>query len=142
MSTEQHKAIVRRWIEEAWNQGNIEIADEIYAPDYRARGNLIEGGEPLEGIAGIKHFVLETRKAFPDLCFTIEHLIAEGDKVAGVFTLRGTHADYLDDLAPTGRKIEIAAIDVWRFENGRIVERCAVSIDRLALLRQLGVIGQ
>lgn len=140
MSAEQHKTIVRRWIEEAWNHGNIDVADQIYSPAYCARGRLTEGGEAIKGIANIKRFVLETRKAFPDLCFTIEHLIAENDKVVGVFTLRGTHTGYLDAIAPTGRKIEITAIDVWRFENGRIVERCAVSIDRLGLLQQLGVI--
>lgn len=140
MSVEQHKAVIRRWIEEAWNAGHAEIADELYSPGYRARGSVAESDRELRGVEGVKQMVRRTRGAFPDIQFTIEHLIAEEDKVVGVFTVRGTHQGYLDEIPPTGRKVTFTAVDVWRFEQGRIVERCVISIDRLDLLRQLGVI--
>lgn len=141
MSVEQHKAVIRRWIEQAWNTGDVEIADELYSPDYCARGSVAESDRELRGVESVKQMVRRTRGSFPDIHFTIEHLIAEDDKVVGVFTVRGTHQGYLDEIPPTGRQVTFMAVDVWRFEQGRIVERCVISIDRLDLLRQLGVIG-
>ena len=139
MSTQEHKAIIRRWIEEAWNRGNVDIASEIYAPHYIAKGSVANPDEELHGPEAIKQLVLRSRVAFPDIHFTIDDLIAEEDKVVGVFTIRGTHTGSLDDIAQTGKRVIITAVDVWRFAEGKIVERCLASIDRLDLLRQLGV---
>jgi steroid delta-isomerase-like uncharacterized protein len=143
MSAEQNKAIIRRWIEEAWNQGNVELADEFYAADFSA----IDADNPeriLHGPADIKQYAIRLRAAFPDIHFTIDHLFAEGDKVVGAFTIRGTHqGTYLGcdgDIAPTGKKVVFKAVDIWRFANGKIVERCIASIDRLGLLQQLGAV--
>lgn len=141
MSTERHKAIIRRWIEEGWNQGKLELADEIYAADYTA----IDTDDPtriLHGPADIKDYARRLRGAFPDIHFTIDHLFAEDDKVVGAFTIRGSHQGYYGDIAPTGRPVTFKAVDIWRFADGKIAERCIASIDRLGLLQQLGAIAQ
>lgn len=139
MSTEQNKAIIRRWIEEAWNKGEIELADEIYSPGFTAR-DIEDAGKILRGPEGIKKSVIEMRAAFPDIHFTIDHLIAEEDLVVGAFTIRGTHKGSLAGIPPTGKKVIFSAVDVWRFEDGKIIERCLASVDRLDLMQQLGAI--
>lgn len=139
MSSATNKAVIRRWIEEAWNQGRVELADELYAADFTAR-DADDPGRILRGPEDIKHYVRSLRAAFPDIHFTIDHLFAEGDKVVGAFTIRGTHLGMLGDIPPTGRAVEFQAVDIWRLRDGRIVERCIASIDRLGLYEQLGAV--
>lgn len=139
MSAEHNKAIIRRWIEEAWNQGNIDLADELYADAFIAH-DIDQPEQILRGPKDIKAYALRLRSAFPDIHFTIDHLLAEGDKVVGAFTIHGTHRGYYGNIAPTGRAIIFKAVDVWRFENGKIVERCVASVDRLGLMQQLGAV--
>ena len=99
MSTEANKASIRRWIEEGWNGGNLDIADELYAPDFTADA-MVEGSEDLDGIVDLKAYVQEIRAAFPDIHFTIEHLVAEGDMVVGAFSIEGTHRGELWGIPP------------------------------------------
>lgn len=139
MSIEENKAIVRRWIEEGWNRGNLDVADELYTADFFAE-SMEEGVEDLRGIEDVKEMVRRIRSAFPDIHFSIDHLIAEGDKVVGAFTLQGTHQGDLSDLAPTGRRVRFKAIDVWRILDGKIAERCTAVADHFSLLQQLGAI--
>ena len=139
MSTEQNKAIIRRWIEEAWNKGEIELADEIYSPGFEAR-DIEDAGKILRGPEGIKKSVIEMRAAFPDIHFTIEHLIAEGNLVVGAFTIRGTHKGKFGTIPPTGKKLVFSAVDIWRFDGGKIIERCLASVDRLDFMQQLGIV--
>lgn len=139
MSTDENKAAIHRWIEEAWNKGNIDVADEIYASDFTA-ADIHDAAKVLRGPEGIKQSVIETRAAFPDIRFVIDHLIAEGDLVVGAFTVRGTHKGNLAGIPPTGKQVIFSAVDIWRFDGGKIVERCLASVDRLGLMQQLGVI--
>jgi steroid delta-isomerase-like uncharacterized protein len=139
MSTEQNKAIIRYWIEEAWNKGNIAVADEIYASGFTAR-DIEDDNRILRGPEGIRKSVIETRAALPDIHFTIDHLIGEGDLVVGAFTIRGTHKGQFGGIPPTGKKVVFSAVDIWRFENGKITERCLASVDRLGLMQQLGIV--
>ena len=139
MSAEENKAIIRRWIEEAWNKGNADIADEIYAADFKAKDSDDPTGI-LRGPEGIKQYVIRTRAAFPDIHFTIDHLIAEGDNIVGAFTIRGTHKGDLFGIPPTGRPVIFSAVDIWRFEKGKIAERHIAVMDRLSILQQLGII--
>jgi len=141
MAAEENKETIRRWIEEAWNKGNINLADEIYASNYTAQ-DINDTNKVLRGPEGIKQSVIATRAAFPDIHFTIDHLIAEGDKVVGAFTIRGTHKGNLVGIAPTGKSVVFTAVDIWRFKSGKIVERCLASVDRLGMLQQLGVVPQ
>ncbi len=139
MSAEYNKEIIRRWIEEGWNCGNLDIADELYSVDFAAEP-MMEGEAQLRGIEAIKEQVREMRAAFPDLHFTVEHLIAEGDTVVGAFHIKGTHQGQLWGMPPTGKRVSFRAIDIWRFRGGKIAERPLAVADFLRALQQVGVV--
>ena len=79
------------------------------------------------------------RQAFPDARFTIEDILAEGDKLADRYTISGTHARPFLGIPATGRQIHLAGISIVRISGGKIAERWAVT-DQLGLLRQLGAL--
>jgi steroid delta-isomerase-like uncharacterized protein len=140
MSAEENKAVVRREIEELFNHtGNLDAADEIYAPDY-------VGHEPafgdVRGVEGAKEFAADMRQAFPDLESTIEDQIAEGDKVVTRFSSRGTHQGETEDLGPpTGNRVEITGITIERFSDGKIAEDWT-NFDALGMMQQLGLVPE
>ena len=136
MSTEENKARFRRYVEEAWNKGNVDIMDELMAAHY-ARHMAISA-PPLTR-EGQKQRILGFRRAFPDLRLTIEDMVAEGEKVSIRITLRGTHQGEFMRVPPTGKQIAVGVVDVARFEDGKVVEQWGQS-DLLGLLQQLGVI--
>jgi steroid delta-isomerase-like uncharacterized protein len=133
MSVEEHKAAVRRHFDELWNQGRLDVADELYAPDF-VDHNL---PAPENGLAALKSLVARLKAALPDSRFTIEDLFGEGDRVAARWTVRFTHTGEVAGVPPTGRPVTYSGIDVVRFVGGRIAEHWAV-LDRLAMLEQLG----
>jgi steroid delta-isomerase-like uncharacterized protein len=139
MSNESNKAAVRRWIEEGWNRGRTEVADELFGDDFAAAAMDTASGE-LHGLDDLKRYVRTVRLALPDIRFTVEHLVAEGDKVVGAFSVRGTHTGALWGIPASGCKVSFLAIDVWRFRDGKIVERCAAVADFLGALQQMGVV--
>jgi steroid delta-isomerase-like uncharacterized protein len=141
MSAEENKASIKRWIEEGWNRGQVDVADELFAPEFSAAAMDASFGN-LNGVEDMKAYVRGMRAAFPDIRFTIEHLIAEGDLVVGAFGVEGTHQGTLLGVPPTGKRVSFKAIDIWHFRNGRIVERCVAAADFLRALQQLGVIPQ
>lgn len=136
MSTEENKAIVRRFFEEILNKGNMAVADELFAPNYRF--HFPGAPEPTDS-EGMKQTLTVFRTGFPDLHFTIEDLIAEGDKVAMRFAFRGTHNGEFQGIAPTGKQVSVTGIAVHRIVNGKIVED-RPALDQLGMLQQLGVI--
>ncbi len=136
MSTEENKAIVRRGIEEFANQGNFAAIDELVASDYVFHA---PGLPALHGHEGFQQMVMMPRTAFPDLHFTIEDLIAEGDKVVTRFTARGTHRGELMGIPPTGKQVSFPGILISHISKGKIVEEWEIS-DALGMLQQLGVV--
>jgi steroid delta-isomerase-like uncharacterized protein len=140
MSTEENKAVVRREFEEMFNQeGNLDAAEEFYAPNY-------VGHEPttgdIKGVEGAKQFAAEYREAFPDLTITIEDQVAEGDKVVTRFTARGTHHGEVEDLGPaTGNRMEITGITIEQFGDGKIVQDWT-NFDALGMMQQLGLVPE
>lgn len=136
MSTEQNKSIVRRWIEEGWNKHNLNVIDEVYAPNF-----IQHEPEPqtVNNREALKQYVGAYLTAFPDLQLFIEDLIAEGDKVVWRFVSNGTHSGPFMGMPATGKRGIITGIVVFRLENSRIAESW-VNIDALGLLQQLGVI--
>ncbi len=140
MSTEENKAVVGQEFEEMFNQGgNLDAAEEIYAPDY-------VGHEPtfgdVHGVEGAKQFGADFRQAFPDLQTTIEDMVAEGDKVVTRFSIRGTHQGESEDLGPpTGNRIEVTGITIEQFSNGKIVEDWT-NFDAMGLMQQLGLVPE
>jgi steroid delta-isomerase-like uncharacterized protein len=140
MSTEENKAVARRELEEIFAaKGNLDAAEEIYAPDYVSHQPA--GGEDLHGPEAIKQFAAGVREAFPDLEITIEDQIAEGDKVVTRFRTRGTHQGELWGIPPTGKKVEITNMTMSRIEGGKMVEEWPAP-DRLGMMQQLGVMDQ
>lgn len=134
MSTEQNKALYRRYIEEVFNQGQLATLDEVLAPDYVYR-DAPPGTPP--GAAAIKQVVTMFHAAFPDFRIELEELVAEGDKVCARATSRGTHSGPMFGIAPTGRKITMHGFTMVRVADGRIQESW-VTNDVLGLLAQLG----
>ena len=135
MSTEDNKALFRRWCE-VISQNRLDRVEEIIAPDEVDHAR--PPGIP-SGLEGVKQLFTLLHTAFPDLQIDIEDLIAEGDKVVGRVTARGTHQGEFMGIAPTGKSVSFNAIDVVRIAGGQIVERWSQA-DNLALLQQLGAV--
>lgn len=135
MSTEKNKALVRRLIEEAWNQGNIAVIDELLSPDYRLHIDA-PGATNREGY---KQAVSMYRAAFPDFRFVIEDMIAEGEKVVIRATMSGTQEGEFMGNAPTGKKLTMTAISIRHLKEGKIDEEW-VETNMLSFLQQMGVI--
>jgi len=137
MSAEQNKAIIRRLYDEAISKGNLDLIDQLVDP------NVVEHDELPPGLTpdreGVKQFFAMFRSAFPDLRFQIEDLLADGDRVAARVTVSGTHRGEFAGLAPTGKEIEISAIDFFRVANGKVMEHWGVE-DQLGMMQQLGAI--
>lgn len=136
MSAEENKAIIRRYIEEAWNRGNLGIVDEVMSPDYARY--MADPVKPLNREQQ-KQRIAAFRNAFPDFHLTIEDLIAEGDKVVFRMTARGTHQGQFMGIPPTGKQITISIIDIVRLVDGKLVEHWG-NRDDLGMLQQLGAI--
>lgn len=136
--SEENKAIVRRIVQEIWNGGNLDLADELITPDYV--DNVSGSGSPV-GPEGFKDAVSGVREAFPDFTITINDMISEGDKVALVWTFIGTHKGELMGIAPTEKLIEFDGIYLYRFKDGKLVERSGKR-DMFKLMSQLGAIPE
>jgi steroid delta-isomerase-like uncharacterized protein len=137
--SEENKPVARREVEEIYAQGNLDAAEEIYAPDFV--GHDPASGE-IRAIEGAKQFAAKFRQAFPDLQPTIEDMVAEGDRVVTRFSARGTHQGETEDFGPpTGDRVEIVGVSILRFAEGKIVEEW-VYYDALGLLQQLGLVPQ
>lgn len=135
MSSGENEWVLRQVIDEAFNKGNYDVLDALYAPNYRE--HQFGMSPTLEGLKQDIHYL---RTAFPDFRLTIEDLVAAGDKVWIRMTARGTNLGPLMGT-PTGKTMSVAVFDVCRFENGKIVEHWGVP-DRFAQLAQLGLLPQ
>jgi steroid delta-isomerase-like uncharacterized protein len=139
MSAEQNKAIVRRWFDEVVSQGNIELVDEICmqcVPSFVVIQGVAD--PPPQGLEGVKGLIGVLRTAFPDLKFTIEGQIAEGDQVATRLTVRGTHLGEFMGIPATGKQMAVSGVSIWRLADGKLVNEW-VNWDSLAMMQQLGV---
>src|SRR5262245_22251623 len=134
--SEQNKARIRRGIEKAYSRGDLSVVDEVAARDMVIHAS----SQDIHGREGAKQFVTAIRTAFPDIRFTIEDQIAEGDMVVTRWTARGTHKGTFQNVPPTGREIHLEGTDIDRMTDGKVVE-CWAHIDELGLMQQLGVIG-
>lgn len=137
MSIEENKAVIQRFIEEAFNRGSLNVVDEVYAPRFFSQDPTTAEGERSPEDA--KQIVNTYRSAFPDGNTNIENLVAEGDKVAYRWTYRGTQLGELMSIAPTERQVTITGITINHISAGRIEEEWN-NFDQLGMLQQLGVI--
>lgn len=118
---EHNKQLVRKIVEEMFNAGKVEVASEIFAPDFVDRGH---GSMPDKegGPEGFAHFVKAVRAALPDINATIQTMVAEGDHVAMWNTATATHRGELFGMPPSGNRITMQDFHFFRFQNGKIVE--------------------
>jgi len=136
MSVEQNKDLARRWLEEVWGKGNMATVDELAGADFVwhwAPPGLAANRE------GYRQFVRMEFDAFADVSCAAEDVVAEGDKVAGRWTWRGTHNGEFMGVAPTGRQVTLTGICINRVVGGKIVEEWG-EMDMLGLMQQLGAV--
>lgn len=127
----RNTALARRVFEEGLNQGIFTVP---YADDFvghGAAGNFTHA----DGLAEAKGW----RSAFPDLRMTVEQTVAEGNFVSLRWTARGTNTGAGNGLQPTGRRVEVSGMVMFRFESGKLAEEWP-SGDNLGLMRQLGLL--
>jgi steroid delta-isomerase-like uncharacterized protein len=116
--SEQNKRMVRRFLTEVCNKGNIALIDELFAYDWIGHAPPKE----FKGPAELKQFVAAQHRAFPDLELIVEDQIAEGDKVTTRWTARVTHLGEFQGIPPTGRKVTMTGISIYRIANNKFIE--------------------
>lgn len=136
MPLEHTDSLIRRIFEEAFNQGDLSVVDELLSPDHFTHTAF--GGAP-QGPAGLKWLIAMFRIAFPDLHCTVEDEIREGNRFAAHWTMHGTHRGLFMGNPPTGKRMQMQGIIFARLEAGMIVEDWML-IDQIGLLQQLGII--
>jgi len=129
----ENKAIVLRSESELWSKGNLAAADEMYSPDFICHFVV---GPDWKGIEGIKREVASHRSSFPDWQEKVDDIIAEGDKVVIRFTSTGTQSGEFQGIAPSGRRVRIQEMAIFRLSNGKIVEQWGMP-DVHGLIEQL-----
>lgn len=135
--TENNKAILREFMEEVWNKGNLEAAGKFISPPYVIHH---DPGDQWEGqsldLPTFKKRVLYSRQTFPDLHFAIQEIVGEGDRVAISWYLEGTHRGDIPGLPATGKKVKVPGLTIYSFSNGKITGHWQV-IDRLGFMQQV-----
>jgi steroid delta-isomerase-like uncharacterized protein len=135
MTTEENKALYRRMLE-AINHKDLAAAEALMAPDAVNHSPL--PGEP-PGVEGFRYRMGVIFAAFPDIHFTTEAMIAEGDKVCTRGTMAGTNTGPFMGMPPTGKRVTVTYIDILRVAEGKFVEHWA-QLDQLGMMQQLGAI--
>jgi steroid delta-isomerase-like uncharacterized protein len=138
VSVGRNRAVIRRFYDELWNQWNLDVANEILAPDVRFRGSL---GTTLAGVDAVKGYVEQVRTAFPDFQNQVDDLIAEDDKIVTRMTWTGTHSGELFGIAATGRRVTYVGAGIFHLLDAKIQEAWIVG-DTQELWRTLGVIPE
>ena len=137
MSVEQDKALVRQFIDEIFNRGNMSMVDELFAADFVEHEELPPGiPRDREGVIQLTSML---RSAFPDFTATIDDIIAEGDKVVIRQTWSGTQKGEFMGIPPTGKSVSIGVIDIIRMADGKVTEHWG-QMDSMGMMQQLGVI--
>ena len=138
MSAEKNKAVVRRLIEEVYNEGNLDVVDELAAPDVF---NHPAVPEHRHGVDGFKHVMEWVRTFSSDTHYDIDDIISEADKVAVRMTQSGSHTGTVRGIPPTGKSFSVDYVHWFRVEDGKVAELWAVR-DDLTRLEQLGLMPE
>ena len=136
MAAEELKARLERFAKEAWHQWNLVVVDELMAADFV----FYDSVSPIRGPEAFKHYVAGVRLAFPDLQFTVDDVIIEGNRAVARWTFRGTHTGGSPSLgiAPTGKRVSFSGVSIYHMVGGKITEEWS-TVDTLGILQQLGV---
>lgn len=132
--TETNKALIRRYVEQVPNGGNLNAIDDFCSADYKRY--LSAAAAPINA-AGNKQRLAGLRAVFPDLKITIDDMFAEGDRVVYRGTARGTQQVAFMGISPSGKPVAVAVVEIFRIENGKIAEHWG-GPDTMDLVQQLG----
>lgn len=130
------KELVRR-LHDLWNTGDVDGVDDVYADDFVAHFPASSEWPERPGRESVRRGIRRIKAAFPDWNEAIEDLFEEGDRVCSRYTSRGTHRGVFSGIEPTGRRIEVAEISIFRVKAGKVVEQWCL-VDDLHRLQQLG----
>ena len=133
MGIDENKAVVRRFVEEVFEKGDLRAVDELVADDFVPHTWPSTG----DGRGDLKHAMERVSKGLSDAAFTIDDLIAEGDQVVARLTASATQTGEFMGMPPSGKTYTIPEIHIFRVRNGRIVEHWH-QFDQLGMMRQLG----
>ncbi len=136
MTAQEKRTLISRIADEIWNQGILSAVDEVMAAEAAYHGPHMPAGKGAR--SDWKRAIAMYRQAFPDSHVTFEELIGCGETVVGRWRATGTHLGPMPGLEPTGRKIVITGITIYRFSGGKISEAWE-QLDLLGMWRQLGV---
>jgi steroid delta-isomerase-like uncharacterized protein len=136
--SEENKALAHRFHMDIFQQGNLAAVYQIIGPDFVWHAPATPP-EWVQGPEGVRRAAADLRTAYPDLNFTHEDTLAEGDRVMIRWIMRGTHNGPLMGIPATGKPVTVAGIDVFRIADGQIVELWQ-NFDQLGMLQQIGVI--
>ncbi len=132
----ENKVLVSRIWNEIWNKGDLAVCDVVFSADYV--GHLAGMPGPVRGPEAFRQLVLVYRTAFPDVHLTVEDVFAVGDRVAVRWVSRGTHLGPMMGIPPSGRKIEVMGMSLFRIAGHQVAEEWE-GFDTLGLMQQLGV---
>ena len=135
---QRNGTLAARYFTEVMNEGKLEVVDEIASPDFTLHIPTIP--EPIRGRQGLKQFAIRVRNGLPDVHFTLERQVVDGDIVAVRWTLTGTHLGEFLGVMPTGRRVTDVGADLFRIADGQILEIRIIEND-LALMQQLGILS-
>ena len=136
MTAESNKIVMGRFLEFI-NTASESLAQELISPN--AIFHVPGRPEPMRGPAGYLAIIGMMRGGFPDIQWTLEEMVAEGDKVAARFTMQGTHQGTFFGFPPSGKKIAVQAMNIYRLSDGQFVEEYGQP-DMLGLLQQIGAV--
>ena len=134
--SEANKAIARRLLDEAWNQGDFRVIDEVVDNNYVNHDTQAQG---TVGPSGMKNLIQTYRSAFPDLNFEVKDILADGNKVIVRWESTGTQLGPLPQIPATGRQVNVTGIGIMHFDqSGKVIEDWA-NWDTIGMMQQLGV---
>lgn len=136
---EEHETLMHRWFEEVWNKGREEAIDEMFAEDGIGHGLPTETGEPIRGPQDFKPFFRKFREAFPNIKVTVGETVSDGDRIAAVCHVTGSHEGEGIGMTPTNQPIDFTGIVMIRLKDGKIVESWN-SFDFMRMYTQLGAL--
>jgi steroid delta-isomerase-like uncharacterized protein len=139
MSADTNRQLFQRYFDEVANDGNLDLADEIFATDYLHHDPANPDPRPVVGPQGVKGHLVGLRGGFPDLVFEVEDMVANDDQIIVRWTARGTNTGEYFGMPATGKPIEITGMNTWSVRDGQAIEGW-VNRDDMGLLQQLGVI--
>ena len=139
MSDDANREFIERYFDEVTNKGDLDLADELFAPDYIHHDPANPDPKGVVGVEDVKRHLKELIDAFPDMQFTVDDVISQGDDVVARWTATLTHTGDYFGIPPTNKSATITGMNTWRLEDGVAVEGW-VNRDDLQLLQQLGVI--